>query len=126
MKKRDFLKAGGLAGVAFGLSSQGMAMENKAPCQQETGFLFVHGAWHGAWAWHLVMQHLQAAGYRAFAIDLPGHGLDAILPDSFTTRPLDKRLLRVSHHPWQAIASQIMRRRCLRAQDRHRRQGLKG
>ena len=90
MKKRDFIKVGGLAGVALGLSSQGMAMEDKAPCQQETGFLLVHGSWHGAWAWTPVMQHLQAAGYQTLAIDLPGHGLDTILPDSFTTRPLDR------------------------------------
>ena len=90
MKKRDFIKMGGVAGLALGFSSQSQAMDEGAACTKETGFLLVHGSWHGAWAWTPVMHHLTVVGYQTLAIDLPGHGLDTILPDSFTSRPLDK------------------------------------
>lgn len=36
-----------------------------------TAFLLVHGAWHGAWCWDLLRPHLEEAGARALAIDLP-------------------------------------------------------
>jgi pimeloyl-ACP methyl ester carboxylesterase len=39
--------------------------------------VLVHGAWHGAWCWELVLEQLRSAGLRAEAIDLPGHGDDA-------------------------------------------------
>ncbi len=37
-------------------------------------FVFVHGAWHGAWCWRRVMTRLQAAGCTAHAITLTGVG----------------------------------------------------
>lgn len=45
--------------------------------------LLVHGAWHGAWCWADVLARLQAAGHPAVAIDTPGHGLGAPLPDGW-------------------------------------------
>ena len=36
-----------------------------------TTFALVHGAWHGAWCWDAVIPHLEAAGHRAIAVDLP-------------------------------------------------------
>lgn len=54
-----------------------------------TGLVLVHGSWCGAWAWGLVEPHLTAAGLRVLAIDLPGHGLHARLPEPFLHRPLD-------------------------------------
>jgi pimeloyl-ACP methyl ester carboxylesterase len=39
--------------------------------------LFVHGAWHGAWCWEeRFLPFFAEAGYRAFAVDLRGHGDD--------------------------------------------------
>ena len=38
--------------------------------------VLVHGAWHGAWCWDLVVEQLKSAGINAIAIDLPGHGDD--------------------------------------------------
>jgi pimeloyl-ACP methyl ester carboxylesterase len=38
--------------------------------------VLVHGAWHGAWCWALVMEALSAKGIDVVAIDLPGHGSD--------------------------------------------------
>ncbi len=39
-------------------------------------YLFVHGAWHGAWCWQKVVPLIQQAGHTAIALDLPGHGND--------------------------------------------------
>lgn len=39
-------------------------------------FLLVHGGWHGGWCWDRVVSRLTAAGHRALAPDLPGHGAD--------------------------------------------------
>lgn len=43
-------------------------------------FLFLHGSWHGAWCWHKVLPHMEAAGHSARAIDLPGRGRSPALP----------------------------------------------
>jgi pimeloyl-ACP methyl ester carboxylesterase len=37
-------------------------------------FVLVHGAWHGGWCWHRVVQALTAAGHRAHAVTLTGVG----------------------------------------------------
>lgn len=39
-------------------------------------YIFVHGAWHGAWCWYKVLPLLRHMGHSAIAIDLPGHGID--------------------------------------------------
>jgi pimeloyl-ACP methyl ester carboxylesterase len=36
--------------------------------------VLVHGAWHGAWCWHRVLDTLTTRGIPAVALDLPGHG----------------------------------------------------
>lgn len=33
--------------------------------------LFVPGAWHGAWAWDLVRELMEARGWSTVAVDLP-------------------------------------------------------
>lgn len=40
-------------------------------------FLFVHGAWHGAWCWERVLPFVAASGHDAFAVSLRGHGRSA-------------------------------------------------
>lgn len=39
-------------------------------------FVLIHGSWHSAWNWHKVVPLLEAQGYKAIAIDLPGMGRD--------------------------------------------------
>ena len=39
-------------------------------------FVLVHGAWHGAWCWAAVVNQLERLGDRAYAVDLPGHGMN--------------------------------------------------
>jgi pimeloyl-ACP methyl ester carboxylesterase len=41
-----------------------------------TRFLFVHGAFHGAWCWEGTVAALRARGHEAEAVDLPGSGDD--------------------------------------------------
>ena len=36
--------------------------------------VLLHGSWHGAWCWHKVVPHLQAAGHGVHVPDLPAHG----------------------------------------------------
>ena len=88
MDRRTVLQAGfaAAAGTAAGASSVAGAM---AGGKGKTGFVLVHGSWHGAWCWGLVEPRLNQAGHISLAIDLPGHGLDAAIPDSFRSRPLD-------------------------------------
>jgi pimeloyl-ACP methyl ester carboxylesterase len=42
-----------------------------------TTFGLVHGAWHGAWCWDLLVAELEARGHRAIAVDLPADDPDA-------------------------------------------------
>lgn len=48
-------------------------------------FLLVHGAWHSSFCWTEVAAMLGAAGHRAVAMDLPGHGIHALYPNSYFT-----------------------------------------
>ncbi|MEP4377737.1 MAG: alpha/beta fold hydrolase [Alphaproteobacteria bacterium] len=48
-------------------------------------FLLIHGAWQGAWAWQILIPHLETAGHTAIAVDLPGDGHDDTPPETVTT-----------------------------------------
>jgi pimeloyl-ACP methyl ester carboxylesterase len=37
-------------------------------------FVLVHGGFHGAWCWDLLIPELERRGHQAVALDLPGHG----------------------------------------------------
>jgi pimeloyl-ACP methyl ester carboxylesterase len=39
-------------------------------------FVLIHGAWHGAWCWAAVANHLHKHGDRAHTVDLPGNVAD--------------------------------------------------
>jgi len=34
-------------------------------------FVFVHGAWHGAWCWQALCEELERRGHDTYAVDLP-------------------------------------------------------
>ncbi|MEW9534179.1 alpha/beta hydrolase [Microbispora sp. NPDC049125] len=52
-------------------------------------FVLVHGGAHGAWAFGRLAPLLAQEGHHVVAQDLPGHGLGARFPRSYTTRPLN-------------------------------------
>ena len=39
--------------------------------------LLVHGAWHGAWCWDLLVPELRSRGWATSVVDLPGTGVHA-------------------------------------------------
>ena len=89
MKRRTTLKLG-LAAAAAGTAPATLAPRpSLAASHGQTAFILAHGSWHGAWCWGLVEPRLNLAGYMSIAIDFPGHGLNAVTPRSFRTRPLD-------------------------------------
>ena len=47
-------------------------------------FVLVHGAWHGAWCWAAVINQLEKLGDRAYAVDLPGHGMNQAVRSKVT------------------------------------------
>jgi pimeloyl-ACP methyl ester carboxylesterase len=51
--------------------------------------VLVHGAWHGSWCWSGIAAQLAAAGRSAVAVDMQGHGLDAVPLASALARPFD-------------------------------------
>jgi pimeloyl-ACP methyl ester carboxylesterase len=66
-------------------SMQGMGTDDRLPRMPQSAegssprsatIVLVHGAWHGAWCWELVVEQLRSAGKSVVAIDLPGHGDD--------------------------------------------------
>jgi pimeloyl-ACP methyl ester carboxylesterase len=58
-------------------------------------FVFVHGAFHGAWCWYKVTAALEAAGHRTTAVDLPSGGIDGTSPASVTLETQAARVLEV-------------------------------
>jgi pimeloyl-ACP methyl ester carboxylesterase len=69
-------------------------------------FVFVHGAWHGAHTWHKVVPLLAAEGYACRAIDLPGAGAHARLPQAFSHRPLDAAAFATEVSPNAGVTQQ--------------------
>jgi pimeloyl-ACP methyl ester carboxylesterase len=85
MKRRDVLVAAGVAAAASVTS----AVAQDSSAKRKPSFLLVHGSWHGAWCYAKILPHLINAGHMAAAVDLPGHGLSAQFPKSYSARPLD-------------------------------------
>jgi pimeloyl-ACP methyl ester carboxylesterase len=55
----------------------------------KAAFVLVHGAWHNHSAWDRVTPILEANGFEALTLDLPGAGANAIAPTSLGRRPFD-------------------------------------
>ena len=58
-------------------------------------FVFVHGAFAGAWIWEPLMDRLKAAGHAVEAFDLPGSGGDHTAPSGVTLDSCAARLCEV-------------------------------
>lgn len=86
MLRRNFLRGTAAAVIGGTTVRTAPAWADTPP---ETMFVLVHGSWHAGWCWGLVGPTLHAAGYPTVAVDLPGHGLAAVLPQSYLQRPVD-------------------------------------
>ena len=52
-------------------------------------FVLIHGAWHNHSAWERVTPILNANGFAALTLDLPGAGANTIAPTSLRCSPFD-------------------------------------
>ena len=43
--------------------------------------VLIHGAWAGSWVWDRLIPHLELAGLRCHAVDLPGNGTNGAAPE---------------------------------------------
>jgi pimeloyl-ACP methyl ester carboxylesterase len=66
--------------------------------------LLLHGLWHGTWCWSEVLARLTAAGRRALAVDMAGHGLRARRLAAATARPFDPGALATAPSPAAGIS----------------------
>jgi pimeloyl-ACP methyl ester carboxylesterase len=55
----------------------------------KAAFVLVHGGWHNRSTWDKVVPMLEAQGFTALALDLPGAGVNTIAPKSLALRPFD-------------------------------------
>ena len=55
-------------------------------------FVLVHGAFHGAWCWELVVSRLESSGHAVVALDLPGCGADETPADEVTLEGCAERV----------------------------------
>ncbi|MEM7301587.1 MAG: alpha/beta fold hydrolase [Pseudomonadota bacterium] len=85
MNRREVFAAAGAAAVALAVTPQAANADGHG----KTGYLLVHGSWHGVWCWDGIASRIQNAGQLALGIDLPGSGLNAVSPPSYFKRPLD-------------------------------------
>jgi pimeloyl-ACP methyl ester carboxylesterase len=86
--RRNFLRLSGAA-VAGELAAGAIPPVAAEEGKSRPAFVMIHGAWHGAWAYELVGNLLTNRGYRVFAQDLPGFGLNAEFPSSYLAGNLD-------------------------------------
>jgi pimeloyl-ACP methyl ester carboxylesterase len=63
--------------------------ESSAMSATKAVFVLVHGGWHNHSAWDRVTPLLEASGFAALTLDLPGAGANAIAPTSLDLRPFD-------------------------------------
>ena len=72
----------------------------------EAVFVLVHGAWHNRSAWEAVRPILEANGFGALTLDLPGAGVNAIAPTSLGLRPFDPAAFATEPSPCAGITQE--------------------
>jgi pimeloyl-ACP methyl ester carboxylesterase len=104
MQRRSFVNRA-VIGTAAGASTLAAATGARADGRRRDRptFVFVHGAWHGGWCWSEVVRLLGERGYPAIALDLPGHGITARLPQSYLQQPQNPAALATEVSPVAAI-----------------------
>ena len=74
--------------------------------KSRTAFVLVHGGWHNRSAWGKVVPILEARGFAALTLDLPGAGANAIAPVSFGFRPFDPVAFAVEPSPSAGVTQE--------------------
>ena len=69
-------------------------------------FVLIHGGWHNHSAWTRVTPILEANGFGALTLDLPGAGVHAITPTSVGLRPFDPAAFAVERSPIAGVTQE--------------------
>jgi pimeloyl-ACP methyl ester carboxylesterase len=69
-------------------------------------FVLVHGGWHNHSAWDRVTPMLEAQGFTALTLDLPGAGIHAIAPTSLSLRPFDPAAFAAERSPIAGVTQE--------------------
>jgi pimeloyl-ACP methyl ester carboxylesterase len=69
-------------------------------------FVLIHGGWHNHSAWDKVTPILNANGFAALTLDLPGAGANAIAPASLGLRPFDPAAFAVERSPIAGVTQE--------------------
>jgi pimeloyl-ACP methyl ester carboxylesterase len=72
----------------------------------EAAFVLVHGGWHNHSAWDKVTPILEANGFAALTLDLPGAGANAIEPASLALRPFDPAAFAAERSPVAGVTQE--------------------
>ncbi|MGA5822737.1 alpha/beta fold hydrolase [Kitasatospora sp. NPDC094028] len=99
--RRSALKAavvGAGAVTAMGAAASAAHADGPGPGPGGPTFVLVHGSGSNSFYWQPLLRELGLRGHRAIAVDLPGHGLGAYLPESYQT-PQDLERLRTEPSP---------------------------
>src|SRR5580704_5687398 len=69
-------------------------------------FVLVHGGWHNRSTWDRVTPILEANGFAALTLDLPGAGANAIAPASLGRRPFDPAAFAAERSPIAGVTQE--------------------
>src|SRR5271168_2324272 len=69
-------------------------------------FVLIHGAWHNHSTWDRVTPILEADGFAALTLDLPGAGVNTIAPTSLGLRPFDPAAFAAERSPIAGVTQQ--------------------
>lgn len=74
--------------------------------KSKAAFVLVHGGWHNHSTWDKVAPMLEAQGFAALTLDLPGAGANAIAPKSLSLRPFDPAAFAAEWSPVAGITQE--------------------
>jgi pimeloyl-ACP methyl ester carboxylesterase len=72
----------------------------------KAAFVLVHGGWHNHSTWDKVVPILEAQGFAALTLDLPGAGVNAIAPKSLSLRPFDPAAFAAERSPVAGVTQE--------------------
>ena len=72
----------------------------------KAAFVLVHGGWHNRSTWDKVVPILEARGFAALALDLPGAGVNTIAPRSLARRPFDPAAFAAERSPIAGVTQE--------------------
>ena len=94
--------AAGAAPSMFGQSNE----SDDSMSKSKAAFVLVHGGWHNRSTWRRVTPMLEAQGFAALTLDLPGAGANAIAPASSSRRPFDPAAFAIEPSPVAGITQE--------------------